>query len=222
MDANNDARQLYTQAVLSGWGDKLQQGKEGSDNTQGKDKTYGETPDKFWQQGQYIAFIPVVIKQVAFSDDGYQFDIQLALDVDIPVRLYRNRSEKMSQFVTYLPAEKTRDNSPKIRVGTRISENGLDTLSLTDEHKMGQAIAHVFSRVMGAVNRAARCLVYESEGQKNKINEGSGNVSTPTSKAMGGHKKKRRGSKVYGEVLPKDTPKESPDMAELDGEILGF
>lgn len=221
MDANNDARQLYTQAVLAGWSDKLQQGKESSDTSSSDDKAYGEVPPKFWEQGSYIVFVPVVIKQVDVPNDGYGFDVQLALDVDIPVRLYRSRSQKMSQFVTYLLAEKTRDNSPKLRMGARISEDGINPLSLADEHQMGSALAHVFSRVMGALNRAARCIVYESVGQENKVAAGSGNGSTPTSEAVGEPKKKRRSSKVYGEVLPKNLPEESADMVELDGEVLG-
>jgi len=206
--SENDRKQ-YSQAVLSGWGANLQSGKESSDNPQSNNQTVGEVPAKFWEQKQHILFIPVVIKQVELSNSEYQCEISIPLDVDVPVRVHRARSEKMSQFTTYILKEKVQDKTPPIRMVSRISEEGVNPLSPIVDADLGQILAYVYSRVLGFSNRAVRCFVHESQDQKNNVNEGVSSESPSTPKDLGEHTKGGRSKEVRGKIRLEKGAKDS-------------
>lgn len=220
-NSSENARKRYTQAVLSCWGDIVKQGKEDGGSSSSDDKANRVVPKKFWEQEAHIIFVPVVIKSVKLSDTEYECDISIPLDVDVPIRIYRPRSEKMSQFVTYLLAEKAKDNSPRLRMVSGISEAGVDPLSPSLINPLGNVLAYVYSRVLGIANRAARCKVFESKDQARIVNARVSEGGAQAQKDLGKHKKSRRGEKIRKQVLPETLPEESSEMVGMDGKILG-
>lgn len=211
-----NARKFYAQAILSGFGAERESGKETSGNSSSEDKTYGETPKKFWEQDAYLVFVPLVIKPFDVSGSSYECEISIPLNVDIPIRLYRSRSKKMSQFTTYLLAEKSKD-ATKLCLVSGISETGIAPLSPSPEHTLPEAIAYVFSRVLGIVNRASRCIVHERKDAKNYEDARERKESASSPKDVGKHTNGGGSEEIRSKVLSKKGAKENSKVDGMDG-----
>jgi len=216
MESSKYARQQYSQAVLSGWSGFGQPEQESSDNPQSTNQTVWEMPRKFWEQKRYILFIPVVIEPAEPGNADHECKISIPLDVDIPVRVFRTRSKTLSQFTSYLPAEENKDTS-KLCLVSGVSAIGERTLSPAPLSEMGQAIAYVYSRVLGIANRAYQCYVHVNERRSNKDDEGGSNASTSASGHLVEYQKTRRSKAIRGKVRDEGRAEDSPQVVSVDG-----
>lgn len=219
---NQDVRRYYVQSALSGFGIEAKQEDKSSDS--GKTSAAKEVSPFFWQQKEYIVYVPVIIKQTDVSDGKYKYEIRIALDVDVPISPHKPKSKSLTGQVFNLAQETKRDNG-RIHLVYGIPDKRGDTLPPTIVDTMDKAIAHVYGRVLGYVARAIECTLHFSgkgqELQTSSDDNGKRASISPTSENLGTDKKSRRSGSIRGKVHAEEEAKTPPILDEKNGSLLG-
>ena len=219
MRGSKNVESRLRQQVLSGWSDYGKpEGYLPDNENVGKQK---QTPQGFWEQKSYIAFIPVIIEPTSTDSNGNEYSIQIAADIDIPLHTFSKRSKIVSKQVFSVPGKKGKA-SYKIPVVYGIQPDGDDSLSHPAGYTTVQAVANTYSAFLGKVATALKCLLLNSKGEEaSTVDKGKRNEGTQSPKDLGESKKSRRSGEVRSEVRNKAIPKVPANLDEVNGKILG-
>lgn len=215
-----NVRHKYTQLILSGWSNIVQQPDEDNDHT--STKSIPPKEEVFdWKQGKYLVNVPLVIEAITLPDGQYEVHVSIPLNAHVPMSPINKRGKVKAEQVFDLPSETTKDGV-KIHLVYGISEKGVGTLSHSAQHKMVKDVAYLYSRIMGIAGRAAECVVHNSGGETQRTNDtGEREITTPKTANLEQPQKETGGTKVRRKVRAKKGTEEPTILAGDDGEILG-
>jgi hypothetical protein len=220
----DNVRRTYTQQVLSGWSGVNQSGDTNSDSTKTVTSS-AEPPLEFWQQGEYLLLIPIIIKPAGVSDNEHKYQVRIANDLDLSLAAHKPKSKRIARQIFSLAKEKSKDkNWLSVVYGISDTERR-HSLSYPDDTPVAEGIAHVYSRVLGHITRTIQLLVHHtdnwSELQKAIENERQRYSEAPTSENLGEYSSTGRGKKVRTKVLPQRKTETSTGVDEAHRKVLG-
>jgi len=214
-----NAESIYRQQLLSGWRDF---GKP--ENWDGGSSQKKSTPKKnsrgVWKSKVHQISIPVVIEEISIDGNKHYYRISVNPYSDLPITAYSKRSKKAtSQIFTIAATEGKKETEIPMVYG--VSKEGVNSLSYPPGFAPLDGFAHVYSRVLVAIDRAIGRVIREQEAEKRGDDTTSSFESPSTQKGLGKPETSRGSKKIRSEIRSKNQAEEATVVNGVDGEILG-
>ena len=209
----------YRQLFFSGFKSDIQPGNEDGNSKTVKQVAERQEPVKGARC--YKILVPVIIEQTSYDSGQYNYRILLNDNANLPISPYSIRGKKdIGPSANAPKKEGRRTNAIHLVYG--VHEDGVRALSHTNQSNVQPDAAQIYSFVLGQIDRAIECTIFEHQNGKGDDDTGKRVESTSPSKSVRSNKKTRRSKKVLPEVLPETLPEEPARMVEVDREVLGW
>lgn len=211
---------IYRQQVLSGYEHIIQPQDTDGNSPSNEQRREEKVKPSFWQQKSYQVSFSVIIEKVGDSGDQHNYRIHLNGDSDISLSPISIRSKKVSQspYTIHQPQAK---KGIKIPLVYGIHKSGVRSLSYPDGYSIPEGIAHVYSFLLGQLDRAIECTLQQQENQAGNDDSGQRAKGTQSPENLGEHQAEGWSEKVLPEIRNETVPEKDTMVDGTPWKILG-